>query len=571
MQRSHPSLSQSPAPSSSIRKTRWFVTGLISLVLLLGIGFRVIYLEQKAYWVDEVHTAVRVAGYTKADITAERFNNQAYSVMDLKTYQIPGADPSLGDVLNTLAQHPEHPPLYYLLARWWMQAAMALGGSPSVTVTRSLSILFSLLALPCVVGLCQELFRSKQTALIALTIFALSPLHILYGQEAREYSLWTVITLLSCWAFLRAVRQPSVKRWTLYGLTLTVGWYSHLLFATVAIAHTLYVFLYEHLPSHAATAAAVMTNLSQANDDGLAQRSSSYGPLVSPKIPFLITLAISLLFFSPWIGVFLHQFGQVQNVVDATQRDPSLSYLVNVWGRNLSRVWFSADLGSANILWVAGVMYALGYLWQTLPKRISVFILLLIGVNALGLMVPDAITGGISSTRIRYLIPAYVGIQLAIAHLFSHHLLKRKGWVRRGWQMVLIGVFTSGAIAGCINTTHVTHWAKSDKSLYYSQMAEVINASEHPLVITDNSATYTLVLAHQLKDAVNVQLVDLEQLERPRDLAIPHTVNGSSIGDIFLFAPSPPLRRVLEKKGMGPFEPVVRQSDRFQLLKAKRR
>ena len=534
------------------------MTGVIALVILLGIGFRGINVGQKAYWVDEVHTAVRIAGYTKSDITTERFNNQVYSVTDLKAYQVPSADPGLGDVLNTLAQHPEHPPLYYLLARWWMQAAMALGFSPSVTVTRSLSIFFSLLALPCVVGLCLELFRSKQTALIALTIFALSPLHILYGQEAREYSLWTLMTLLSCWTFLRAIRQPSLKRWALYGLTLTIGWYSHLLFTTVAIAHTLYAFLIKDSSADPALTAADASSTSAAN-----AHSSSV-----PKIPFLITLAASLLIFLPWIGVFLHQLGQVQNVVDATQRDPSLGYLVNVWGRNLSRVWFSADLGSVNILGVAGVIYGLVYLWRSLPKRISLLLLLLVGVNATVLMIPDAITGGISSTRIRYLIPAYIGIQLAIAHLFSHHLLKSKGWARRGWQMVLIGVFTSGAIAGCINATQVTHWAKSDKSLYYPQMAEVINASDHPLVITDNSATYTLVLAHQLKDTVKVQLVDLQRLKRAKDLVVPSTVNGSSIGDIFLFAPSPPLRRNLEKQGMGPFEPVVRQSDRFQLLKA---
>ena len=540
----------------------------VVLVMILGMGFRSLNLDQKAYWVDEVHTAVRITGYTKADITAERFDNHVHAVTDLNIYQIPAADPSLMDVLDTLAHHPEHPPLYYLLARWWMQSAIALGHSPSVTVTRSLSLLFSLLALPCVVALTRELFRSNLTAIIALSIFALSPLHILYGQEAREYSLWTLVTLLSCWTFLRAIRLPTLKNWVLYGLTLTLGWYSHLLFTTVAIAHTFYFFLF----------AAPATNPSQDSDDALRVANASYSTAPLPKSPFLLTLTTSLILFFPWIAVFLNQFGQIQTVVEATQREPSLGYLLNVWGRNLSRVWFSGDLGSVNLLVVLGVVFSLIYLWQTVPKPVSGFLLLLIGVNALALMVPDLITGGISSTRIRYLLPAYGGLQLAIAHLFAHQITQNKP----GWKIGLIGVLISGAIVGCINTTQVTNWAKSDKSAYYPKMAEVINASDHPLVITDNSATYTLVLAHQLNEHVYLQLVDLQRLQRAKDLIIPNTIDGEAISDLFLFAPSPPLRRQLEKRvekraeaqpektNFEPFTSVVRQSDRFQLLHSSR-
>lgn len=552
---------------------RILVIGICALLLLLGLGFRAINLDQKAYWVDEVHTSVRVAGYTKADITAEQFDNQVHSVTDLKAYQIPAAEPSLSDVLHTLAQHPEHPPLYYLLARWWLQGAMVVGIPPSVTVTRSLSLILSLLVLPCVFGLSRELFRSNQTAIIALAIFALSPLHILYGQEAREYSLWTLMTVLSCWTVLRAIRHPSVNRWALYGLTLTVGWYSHLLFATVAIAHTFYFVLFIPSPSTPASDISPPQPQSSSKDsearvvNNLSTKAiSSPSPTATDKRSFFLTLATSILFFSPWIGVFLTQLGQVQNVVEATQRDPSLGYLFNAWGRNFSRVWFSADLGSVNILLVLGAIYALVYLWHTVPRRISGLILLVIGMNALVLLLPDMLTGGISSTRIRYLLPAYGGIQLAIAHLFSHHLQRSNGRSRRGWQLGLIALLICGTIAGCINMTQTTNWAKSDKSIYYPQMANAINASSHPLVITDTSATYTLVLAHHLKDQVNLQLVNLAPLKRPQDLVIPSTVDGNPIRDIFLFAPSPLLRRTLERRSPIPFDSVVRQNNQFQLL-----
>ncbi|MEM9215395.1 MAG: glycosyltransferase family 39 protein [Cyanobacteria bacterium P01_F01_bin.150] len=536
---------------------RLLTIGIIVLVLLLGIGFRSFNLGKKAYWVDEVHTSVRISGYTKADVTDSRFDNQIHSVADLEAYQIPSQTRSLGDVLNALVQHPEHPPLYYLMAHWWVQAAIAMGVPPSVAIARSLALLFSVLAIPCVIGFVRELFRSNLTATIAFSIFALSPLHVLYGQEARAYSLWTLVTVLSCWTFLRAVRLSTLRSWLLYGLTLTIGWYSHLLFATVAIAQALYFFLF----------------VPRAPDQE------------KPKLQsFGLIFATSLLLFSPWIAVFFFHFSQVQNVVEATQQNPSLGYLLSTWGRNLSRVWFGDDLGSINILVFLATIYGLVYLWQTTSRRISGFLLLLISINALALMLPDMVTGGISSTRIRYLLPAYMGIQLAIAHLFSHrieyyalpqHLIKPL--VKQAWKIGLISVLLGGAIAGCIGLTQTTNWAKSDKSFYYPKMAQVINASDHPLVITDNSATYTLALTHYLDKHVHLQLVDLQRLQKPQDLVIPMAIDGDTIDDLFLFAPSPPLHRLVKKRIENPEEgqnyglltAVVQQSDRFQLLQTK--
>ncbi|NET10304.1 MAG: hypothetical protein F6K16_37520, partial [Symploca sp. SIO2B6] len=263
---------------------------LTVLVVVLGILFRCINLGEKAYWVDEVHTVVRVAGHTKAEITAEQFDNQIHSVAEFNQYQYPLQQPPLAEVLRTLAQHPEHPPLYYLLARWWVQGGQRLGINAPVTMMRSLSVLLGILVLPGVVALCRELFYSEPHALwttaIALSIFALSPLHCLYAQEAREYSLWTLMTILSCWSFLKAIRLNSIGCWTLYSLSLVVGWYSHLLFATVIMAQGLYV------------------------------------ALIRPQLLAKVggAIALSLVAFSPWIVAFITNLGQVQAVVDATQR-----------------------------------------------------------------------------------------------------------------------------------------------------------------------------------------------------------------------------------------------------------
>jgi uncharacterized membrane protein len=44
---------------------------LVILLLILGIFFRIAYLDRKVYWVDEVATSIRVAGYTRTEVMEE--------------------------------------------------------------------------------------------------------------------------------------------------------------------------------------------------------------------------------------------------------------------------------------------------------------------------------------------------------------------------------------------------------------------------------------------------------------------------------------------------------------------
>lgn len=82
--------------------------------------------------------------------------------------------------------------MYFVMVKQWVQWF-----GNSITITRSFSALVSLLAFPLIYLLCQELFNSSVIGWIAVSLLAVSPLHILYAQEARSYSLWTVTILLS--------------------------------------------------------------------------------------------------------------------------------------------------------------------------------------------------------------------------------------------------------------------------------------------------------------------------------------------------------------------------------------
>ncbi|MGV2391005.1 MAG UNVERIFIED_CONTAM: glycosyltransferase family 39 protein [Microcystis novacekii LVE1205-3] len=111
-----------------------------------------------------------------------------------KTYNIFNiliSEGSLSEALRSLMSNPEHPPLYNLLARFWMQLI------PIEHSARTFSIFLSILAIACLYWLCLELFDSSLTAWIAIALFAVSPFRILSAQNATQYSCWTVTIILS--------------------------------------------------------------------------------------------------------------------------------------------------------------------------------------------------------------------------------------------------------------------------------------------------------------------------------------------------------------------------------------
>ena len=64
---------------------------------------------------------------------------------------------------------------------------------------------------------------------------------MLYAQEARHYSLWTVTVLLSSAVLLAALRIQMKRWWALYAATVAVGMYVNALSGLVTIAHGAYV------------------------------------------------------------------------------------------------------------------------------------------------------------------------------------------------------------------------------------------------------------------------------------------------------------------------------------------
>lgn len=450
----------------------------LAIVFILGIFFRFVNLDRKVYWQDEAATSLRISGYSKIEFVQEVYNGQPITVGQLRErYQSPNQSKNLGDTLQVLMAKAEHPPLYYLMARFWAQI---FGGS--VTSMRSLPAFISLLAFPAMYWLCQELFATALVSRMAIALIAVSPVHVLYAQEARQYSLWMVIILLSSAALLRAMRQKNIGSWAIYGITLVLGCYTHLFFALIALGHGIYLL-------------------------GLA--GIKLNKIVRD---YLVTSGVGLLVVAPWIWVFIqyknnsHYF---HSITTALSRKIPVAELMGKWFRSVNRFFHDADLGTANIILVLLGAYSLYFIYRHTNKRIWWFVFTLFGITALTLGLPDLISGGQRSVRTRYLIPCGLALELSMAYLFTIKLTQfTKVWQQRVWQFVLVLLISAGVISNIVSSQAESWWNKNQaETKYYPRIAEVINQGINSLVISDTSETNILALSYLLHPQVKLRLV----------------------------------------------------------------
>ncbi len=114
-----------------------------------------------------------------------------------------------------------HPPLYLLLLKCW---SMAFGSSE--VALRSLSILFSFLAIPLLASLGRAIV-SPFVGVVAALLFAISSLQIELSTEARPYALLHFLVIANAWLLLRWVKGHSNLSLLFYSLTLYFCLFTH--------------------------------------------------------------------------------------------------------------------------------------------------------------------------------------------------------------------------------------------------------------------------------------------------------------------------------------------------------
>jgi uncharacterized membrane protein len=532
-------------------------------VVLLGLFFRWANLSGKVFWVDEVATAVRVSGYTITEVTSNLLRQDLVERDTLLFYQTLTSERTLSDSLNALTKSPEHAPLYFLLTRFWLQ-----WWGNYLAIMRSLSVCFSLLILPCLYWLCQELFQRSQISWLSVGMMSISPFYVAYAQEARPYSLWTVTILLMGASFFQAIRLNSKLAWFLYSFCLVIGFYTSLFSIYVALFQGLY----------------------------LSSKIDKQQLIIIKN--YLISLVVALLAFTPWIWVIINHLNLFQDNTSWMRGNFNLADIIAVYiGTNLlifgdlplSQNSNPIQIAVALIVIVVSILAGIKFypFWQNkllkfsllllisslsflLPKYIYldwttiIGALVAIGILSLSayslyylivktnrdrwlyiiclmlslplpLLVADIINQGQSSTAPRYLIPLQLGILIAVAYTVASELDSQQ---RKFWQLTIIAFLILGTFSN-VRNLNLSPFYQKGRNINNLAIAKIINQSNSALVIVESTeAMDALSLAYSLRSEVKYKVITSKE-----NL----TLYLNKFAHVFLLKPSTQLQQRLNQ------------------------
>ena len=122
-------------------------------------------------------------------------------------------------------------PLYWIVLHFWTK----IFGISEFSL-RFPSLIFSFSSVILIFVLGKELFN-KKTGFIAGIFMGLSPFHLWYAQEARDYSMLLFFGLLSSLLFYKALRKGENRQWLLFILVSFLGIYTNYFYIFLFLIH----------------------------------------------------------------------------------------------------------------------------------------------------------------------------------------------------------------------------------------------------------------------------------------------------------------------------------------------
>lgn len=482
---------------------------LAILATLAGGVFRTYNLDSKICWLDESYTLLRISGFTVEEVSTEAKNGHISRVGDLLKFQQLNKDRHAGHTIYTAAVGDPHiPPVYYLLERIWCSL---LGDS--LAVIRGLSAVFSILCIPLVWLAAIELFADKRVAAVATILMALSPIQVVYAQEARPYSLWCLAILAMSICCLKAMKLGR-KWWLMYALASGIALWIHPLSIFVLLAHALYVSI-------------------------LALKDNRYENLP----PLAMSGAAALAIFSPWIYVMATQLETIKTRTNwtTTSADNQTDWLFDLSYPfiDLPTTEYFAMLAIAIPLLQLFAVAAFLYSKQGKP---FLFIACLGLIPTLSLLAPDLFLGGMRSFIPRYLFPLYLSLLISLAYLIASLLSARRLLKAIGIVLLAIFLFVAGRSDWLM--LHEKTWWNKEHSNYLIPIAETINNAKAPYLYSAAGVGTMLVMSHLLKPEIPITLLSVKPLEKL-------SAESKGASDIFLLNPTPKLLLDLKSKNIG--------------------
>ncbi len=448
---------------------------MAAVAIVLGLCLRLYHIDAKTMWDDEIYGLIHTLGFTEAQIVTA--GPHVRSAADLQAYYhlegpAPGGARPLSATWQSLAEDdPQHPPLYYGLARLWVGVA-----GTSVLALRTLPVLFGLLAIGAIAWLAWELLDSGPAALIAASLYALSPHAVLYSQEAREYSLWALEIIVSSALLLRAARTGRPWIWGAYGAVALLGLYTFPVMAFVMVAHLVGVLAVPAWRSRRVLG------------------------------PYLAASAGASLLYLPWL-ITLAESRAARHGLESLLSGRSSAWRIGLTfvreikasvldvGAIDDPAWhLAATAGGALVLALIGA--ALLHLYRDRrrdPARPFLYGLLV--VPGLPLQAHDLIAGGQLYGQLRYFEPAFIAVCVALAALLAAHFdepratsAPRRRLTTEAWLGAYAGLLAAGALSCGIGARAATWYNKAYERT--PAVAAIINAGVKPVVLADTAVTH---------------------------------------------------------------------------------
>ncbi len=367
------------------------------LTIFIGTAVRTYAIDRVVLWYDETFTLMHISGNYFGSavkyVTEASLNRPLNWQALIDKYQKSGR--SITKVARVVCHdHPEHTPGFYQALFVWAKVF----GEDEIYVLRLLPVLFGVLCLPAFFWLTYELVGERGPACLATLMLCLSPLHVCYSQELREYSLFTLIFTLSSAAFLRGFRVGGKVSWSIYLLCILIGVYCTFLTLLVIVSHLLF-------------------SLSSLGFKWLRQKRIGRAD-INPRIVHLLCLMVSSVMLSPLLVNLASGFNRANLAVGYLKTKVPQYCLNNAWlfswlfawtyrpqfsfqfrERHVFDDFFYCHIAILACLLISIALMIVRSRWQ-FGFLLSIFL-----VFAAEFWLPDYLFGGQRSTLVRYFLP----------------------------------------------------------------------------------------------------------------------------------------------------------------------
>jgi uncharacterized membrane protein len=519
-----------PGQPSTVRSVPSVGLIALSLVIVAGFLLRWVNLGHSVYWGDEVYSSIRIFGHRTAELRAVIAQGQVVTAATIQTFQQLSPLKGIGATLQSLAIEDAHlTPLYFVLVRLW---AGIFGDS--VAAIRSFSALCGCLLLPVTYGLAIELFQRRRVAMVATALVAVSPIQLIYAQEARMYSLWTLTVAVAALLLLRALRYQRPRDWWQLTGALTLMLYSHFLSVMMLGGFSVYVLLTQWRQRHILWA-------------------------------FARSGMVALLVLGPWLWIFLHRRIVDNNDQEAFSGAANAVLMLKNWFSNFRRgmIDFNTSLQDSplqallllgfSVICLGIFGWAIAALWRSRDRSAALFVIMLMITLPLALF-GDSLAGLLPP---RWILPSYLGLQLLFAAFLGGPAARRRGapW-RPPWQLkpALLSLLLVVGLASCLMLVRSESWWHRGMSECNPRAARLIDQSAQPLVVSDG-------VGGEFFDHALSNVISLSRLVKPQTVfqvvlePQTPTIAPQKFSDIWVLTPSQHLRDWFNDRYPGQLQP----------------